>query len=242
MTEIRLPELAGGTEAEQLRRIQSYLYTLAEQLQVAFDGVNREQQVIVQRQEAAAMQQEDKREGFTAIKSLILRSADITEHFSEEIEKRLQGKFVAQSQFGTYTEETEQRIAANSQELRQEFSNWQHLETQIAGFEDALLEVSACIRTGLLYESATGPVYGVEIGQEDRENGVLRFRKFARLTSEKLSFYDSNDVEVAYISDRRLHITDAAVTSVTAKTINAETLQIGDYVFQTGADGHLRVL
>ena len=40
--EIRLPELSGSTEAEQLRQIRSYLYSLASQLQYAFDGAEQE--------------------------------------------------------------------------------------------------------------------------------------------------------------------------------------------------------
>jgi hypothetical protein len=38
------------------------------------------------------------------------------------------------------------------------------------------------------------------------------FNKFARFTSEKLSFYDSNGIEVAYISDKKLYITHIEVT------------------------------
>lgn len=237
MTEIRLPELTGGTEAEQLRRIQSYLYTLAEQLQVAFDSLGGEQAA----QTATPSRAQEKKENFTAVKSLILRSAEITEHFSETVEQHLAGKYVAQSQFGTFTQETEQRIAANAQELRREFSSWQNLESQVAELESALLEVNACIRTGLLYESDAGPVYGVEIGQQERENGILRFRKFARLTADKLSFYDSNDIEVAYVSDRRLHVTAANVAAITADSAAVGALQIGDYAIQIDPDGHLRV-
>ena len=37
--EIRPPELTGGSETEQLRRLQSYLCTLSEQLQFAFDAL-----------------------------------------------------------------------------------------------------------------------------------------------------------------------------------------------------------
>lgn len=239
MTEIRLPELSGGSEQEQLRRMQSYLYTLAEQLQFALDSLGKEQETVrVQVSEAAAKGQE--KPNFAAIKALIIRSAEITEHFSEEIEKRLAGKFVAQSDFGTFTQLTEQKITANSQELRQEFTNWQSIESHVAELQSALMEVSACIRTGLLYENAEGaPIYGVEIGQQEWFDGVIRFRKFTRLTAEKLSFYDSNDMEVAYVSDSRLYITTAEVESITAKDAAITRLRMGDYTWQVGEDGHL---
>ena len=38
------------------------------------------------------------------------------------------------------------------------------------------------------------------------------FNKYARFISEKLSFYDSNGTEVAYISDKKLFIKMAEIT------------------------------
>lgn len=86
--------------------------------------------------------------------------------------------------------------------------------------ENALSEVEiyvkttkANIKSGLLYYDDEGtPIYGVEVGQENEINGVTVFRKYARFISNRLSFYDENDNEVAYISDRKLYITDVEVT------------------------------
>lgn len=235
--EIRLPELSGGTEAEQLRRMQNYLFTLAQQLQMAFDTVSQAQTSLpvsgtsVQKTEAAP--------NFGAVKALILKSAEITEHFRQEVERSLSGQYVAQSQFGTFRQETQQRLTANDQELKQQFSNVQRLETSVEGLRSAVLEVNATIRTGLL--SQEEGIYGVEIGQETYENGVIRFHKYARLTAQKLSFYDSNDLEVAYISDRRLFVTSAVVQEITANSLTARQLSLGDYTWELGPDGHLSI-
>ena len=240
--EIRLPELSGGTEAEQLRRIQSYLFTLAQQLQFAFDTVSREQTAGGSSQggASAAAEPEQRPVNFAAIKALIIKSAEITEHFQQEVEKRLVGRYLAQSQFGTYRQETEQRITANSQSIQQKFTDLQRLESTVEQLQSQVIQVSATIRTGLLAEEADGSsIYGVEIGQQEWEDGVIRFRKYARLTAEKLSFYDSNDVEVAYISDRRMYVTAATVAQLTAGSIAAQHLALGDYLWEQGADGHL---
>ncbi len=240
--EIRLPELSGGTEEEQLSRIQSYLYTLAQQLQFAFDTVSQQLPSPSDQKTLAAGKQQDSSLNFAAVKALILKSAQLTEHFGQEVEKRLAGRYVAQSQFGTYRQETEQRISANSLMIEQKFSNLQQLETTVAELRSAVLEVSATIRTGLLAEDAEGrSIYGVEIGQQERENGVIRFRKYARLTAEKLSFYDSNDVEVAYISDRRMYVTAATVAQITAGSLTVQRLTLGDYLWEQGTDGHLSI-
>ena len=146
--EIRLPELSGSTEAEQLRQIRSYLYSLASQLQYAFDGAEQEQQTALSTPRTAARREETPT--LSSIKSMIIRSAEITQRIAEKLETRLSGKYVAQSQFGTFTQMTEQRIAASAEELRQEFTNWQRIETDVEEIRSSLLEVSASIRTGLL--------------------------------------------------------------------------------------------
>ena len=237
--EIRLPELSGGSEEEQLRRVQSYLYTLAQQLQFAFDTITREQ---TQAAAARTAQTESRGEGtnFAAVKALILKSAQITEHFQQAVEQKLSGLYVAQSQFGSFRQETEAAITANSQSIQQKFTELQQLEAAVAGLESAVREVSATIRTGLLAQTPEGgSIYGVEIGQQEWEDGVIRFRKYTRLTAQKLSFYDNNDVEVAYISDRRLYVTAATMAQLEAASAWVGRLALGDYVFEQGADGHL---
>lgn len=237
--EIRLPELSGGSEKEQLRRVQSYLYTLAQQLQFAFDTITREQ---TQAAAAKTAQPESRGEGtnFAAVKALILKSAQITEHFQQAVEQKLSGLYVAQSQFGSFRQETEAAITANSQSIQQKFTQLQQLEAAVAGLESAVREVSATIRTGLLAQTPEGgSIYGVEIGQQEWEDGVIRFRKYTRLTAQKLSFYDNNDVEVAYISDRRLYVTAATMAQLEAASAWVGRLALGDYVFEQGADGHL---
>ena len=243
--EIRLPELAGGTQAEQLQRIQSYLYTLAQQLQIAFDAVSQQQSEapVQSGAGAGAAVQPESTASFAAVKAMILKSAQITQHFQEEMEKSLAGRYVAQSQFGTFRQETEQRINANSLGIQQQFTNVAQLETAVSGLESAVREVNATIRTGLLAENENGQgIYGVEIGQQELENGVIRFRKYARLTAERLSFYDGNGVEVAYVSDRQLYVTAVAATQVSTNSLHLQQLlRLGDYVWEQGADGHLSI-
>ena len=72
--------------------------------------------------------------------------------------------------------------------------------------------VTAYVKSGLLYNDEGIPVYGVEVGQSVNESGTEVYNKYARFTSEKLSFYDSNGTEVAYISDKKLFIKQAEIT------------------------------
>lgn len=238
VVDIRLPELSGGTTEQQVRQLQSYLYSLASQLQFAFENVSREQEQV--RQAQAEAREKTPVQTFAALKSLIIKSADIVESYSREIERRLEGKYVVQSQFGTYAQQTEQKIRENAEGIVQSFRNVQQLLSTVQGVESAMVEINAYLRTGLLYSREDGEdVYGLEIGQQTRRDDVLRFQKFARLTADRLSFYDQNETEVAYISDYRLHITSAQVQSVNARQVAAERVELGMYSWTAGADGHL---
>ena len=231
--EIRPPQLTGGTPQEQLGQLQRYLTALAQQLQFAFDAVQGGSP-----ETAAAAPQpqvQQRQDTLRQLKALILKSAQVTQVLEQQVSKRLEGKYVAVSQFGTYCQETSQTLEANSRELRQTFQNVQQLESTVAGLGSAVREVNASIRTG---EIADG-VYGVEIGQQEREDGIIRFRRYARLTAEKLSFYDSNEIEVAYVSNRRLYVTAAEIAEVSAGQLSAPHIQMGEYTWQVGQDGHL---
>ena len=108
--------------------------------------------------------------------------------------------------------ETDKLLQAAKEELKGSLDN---LDVYAKELGTIILETTAYIKTGLLYNTDAGiPVYGLEVGQEveDGVTGDAVFRKYARFTSEKLSFYDSNNNEVAYISDKKLYIGQAEIT------------------------------
>jgi hypothetical protein len=101
----------------------------------------------------------------------------------------------------------------------------QGLKNSLDKLNYSIVEVTANINSGLLYYDADGvPVYGLEVGQKNIVNGVEVFNKYARFTAGRLSFYDQNGSEVAYISDYKLYITHAEVTG---------TLKLGGYLVDT---------
>lgn len=367
--EIRLPNIAGQSEKEQLAQLKSYLYQLVEQLQYAFDNIDTgnnvspghtQPQVVTYQASASPVNPEAT---FNAIKSLIIKSADIVDAYYDEINTRLEGAYVAESDFGAYAKKTAQTIEQNSTSTTQRFESIQilinnqdgtiasmgedisstkeelsssisstkeslegdinsaktelsgsiesaksqlsedissakeeltgvvsgvdadlqstktevngridvtngtvanlndqlglakdsitnvnndlqttkgnindtiqgvqdrvkgaedsleaaksELEGSIAelgkyanGLGDSILAAKGYIKTGELYEIAPGvPVYGLEIGQTVADETVGEvFRQYARFTSGSLTFFDSNGIEVAYISDKKLYI------------------------------------
>lgn len=419
--QIRLPNITGASEKEQLVQLKSYLYQLSEELQWAFDNIDTtggSGNGYVVKEAPRGFTASSGGSGvnaeatFAAIKSLIIKSADIVNAYYEEINAKLEGAYVAQSDFGTFAEKTTQDIEANSTGITQTFENVQiiirdtkneidgdlqtlgedlsyaqndvivlkgnvedingniadvetnigeldetlqntkgeltgnigeavnsanaytdaakneaigytdgakseldgkigetaseldgkindangridetdgkvsnlgegleaangridgvaddladaknainteirrvsdsvstvdrlrlaaeealagsidNLEFIIEGLKQIVVGVTAYIKSGLLYYTDAGiPVYGIEIGQEVESNGTTVFNKFSRFTSEKLSFYDANGNEVAYISDKKLYIGQAEITT---------SLKVGglaDYVMANG--------
>lgn len=216
--DFRFPNITAKDEAGQLRQMQSYMFQLVEQLNYAMktvEGGTYGAVAYMSKASASASGSDDAKAQatFNDIKSLIIKSADIVNAYYETINARLKGLYVAESDFGTYTEETDAKIEANSTGISQQYENIQRIISDIEGFESKLLEVNAHIHSGLLYYGDDGaPVYGLEIGQRTEIDGVETFNKYARFTAEKLSFYDSNDNEVAYISDKKLYITHVEIT------------------------------
>ena len=214
--QIQTPNITASNDRERLQQMQSYLYRMAQQLQWAFDtletGSNAVSQTrILPSQNAQKAASQDTT--FAGLKDLIIKSADIVNAYYVQISKRLEGKYVAQSDFGTYTEQTSQEIQENSSNINQLFTNVRTLSDTVDEMYNSTLSTNAYIKTGLLAEKEDGtPIYGLEVGQTNSADGVQFFDKFARFTADRLSFYDRNDIEVAYISDYHLHITNASIS------------------------------
>lgn len=209
MMNIRLPNINAATEKDQLIQVKSYLHQLAQELNWALSSLESSSTAkdTGKKASSGAVTKEEMTTSFNELRSLIIKSAETVSAYYEEAEKKYSSLYVAQSDFGTYKEEAEQLIKENATSIEQFFANMQEIITNIDTLEHSLIEVNANIRSGLLDTDDNGvPVYGVEVGQRTEIDGVEVFDKFARFTSDRLSFFDQNDNEVAYISDRKLYI------------------------------------
>ncbi len=269
MIDIRLPNISAEDEKEQLLQMRSYLYQLAQQLNWAFSTVSGSgggdghagASGANAGSAAGTNNRINPQKTFAALKDLIIKSADIVQAFYDKINAKLEGLYVAQSDFGIYAEQTANEINANSTGIEQLYENNRAIVTTVDVLEGNVRSTSedvsrisretsslaaevgelhaqtiktrAYVKTGLLYEDSSGiPVYGLEIGQTNDVNGVNVFSKFARFSADRLSFYDRNDTEVAYISDYRLYITNAEITGVLTLTGRFKIYYRGGLAFQ----------
>ena len=229
--DIRLPNITGRTETEQLTQIKSYLYQFAEQLQWALqnvEGGSNNPNVLYQSSSATLAPQPDRTSNFSELKALIIKSADVVEAFYEKIDAllKLSGDYTASSDFGTFKEMTLNQISANHAQIQQNIANLQAIFDTDGNIRAELL-VKGHIYSGIIEYAKEGEaIVGIEIGQTTMDNGVQVFNKFARFTAEKLAFYDAmvQDEPVAYISNYKMYITNAEITG---------TLKLGGFVLDT---------
>lgn len=228
--DLRLPNIQGKTEAEQMAQMKSYLYQLVEQLNWALNTVesaqtgNASAPVVYQGSEPSTA--EEAEATFNSIKALIIKSADIVNAYETTIFSDFNGKYFAESDFGTYLEETSKKVEDNSKYTQETYERVETIDSRVEGVEDEIRTTNAYIRRGLLNDDE----YGIEIG-ETTEDGA--FHHYARFTSEKLSFHDINGNEVAYIGSGTVDKDDTNCLYVTGRAVFRGAVHFGKYKMDT---------
>lgn len=212
---IRYPSITGGTPQEQITQVGIFLHQLVDVLNMEYSGeITSQVQNIVKISEtsSSSVNQPTPEETFDSIKSLIIKSAEIVDAYTETIEEELKGSYVAVSDFGIYKDETTQKITETSEYTERKFSETQIVLdskadiSTIGDLEAYVKETKGYIKTGKVAEEEGAAVYGVEIGQGEGE-----YKRCARFTAKKLSFFDENGNETAYISNDTIFINSARI-------------------------------
>ena len=150
--------------------------------------------------------------------------------YMDERVESLSSTYVARSDFGTYREDINQRITANSTKIEQQFAfaseiqaNTNRVEVDFAAYKT---NVEGYIRQGIVGYDGTIPIIGIAIGQDIRttgtsvetEQGVFdeidKRSNMSVWTTEKLSFYIGGQ-EAAYFSNGKLTVSQIATDRIT---------------------------
>lgn len=230
---IGLPNITGNTPSEQIRQMQSYLFQMAEQLNWALSTIETtttegtaSTSNAIKFEQGEEITEKEAVDTFNSIKALIIKSADIVKAYEETFFTDFNGRYFADSDFGTYLKETSAAIEANSEGITENYTHVQTVSSKVDNLEDETKTTNAYIKRGLLgYEDSGKAIYGVEVG-ETNEDGA--FLKYARFKADRLSFYDAQGTEVAYIGAGCLYIV--------GKSVFLGELQLGGYSIDT-SDG-----
>lgn len=206
--DIRFPNITAKDAMGQMAQMQSYMHQLVQQLNWALNIIGEAQSgntsnVVINNtsNEIAPNEAEDT---FNSIKALIIKSADIVKAYEETIKQDFNGEYFADSDFGTYLEQTSTSILTNSKRTEEVYTNVQTITDKVDVIEEDIRKTNAYIRRGLLdHDDNSKAIYGVEVGETTEDGAYLRY---ARFMADRLSFFDKYDTEVAYIGNGCLYI------------------------------------
>lgn len=222
------PPRPGGSVQEQLTRQYSYLFQMAQQLNVVLSQLEAETVAAVDKQIAGGEKKQAAQQSAQVqnLKALIVKSADEVRQEMDKLKTTLSGQYLAQSDFGTYLQHLNATLEADPSSITQYYSFYSQLAADTAAVDEAFsayrTETEGYIRTGIVEYDGETPLYGVAVGQGlltktvTLANGStateIEPKQFRSVfTAQKLSFYQ-DEREVAYLSNQRLYITDAQIT------------------------------
>ena len=218
-----MPPYPTGTAQQQCFQAYSYLFQMAQQLNLALDQLESGAAQAAPTQAPTPLQGAAARAAsaqYETLKSLILKTADSVQRTMEQLSTTLTEEYVAASDFGSYVQRLSAYLEANPAAVTQYYSFTSDLKSAVdtvdAAFSAYRADTEGYIRTGVVYHENGLPVYGVAVGQNltatevdgRREVAPNNFR--AIFTATRLSFWQ-DATEVAYISNNRLYITDITV-------------------------------
>ena len=222
------PPILNGKEAEQLKQLQAYLGMMSNKLNEALMAITIEQMAPEAQVEIRDAGKETAQKNYTALKSMIVKTAEIVRSEMDEITARLEANYTALSdQFGTYEQNLTSEITATAEGILQNYNYTGRIETleaDDASTQSFITRTNQYIYSGLVYEEDGHPYYGIAIGENvTNTDGTLNHaNKKATFTMEKLSFWQG-ETEIAYFSNGMFFITKGEIT---------KTLVMGNFTWQ----------
>lgn len=225
---VETPPALRGQPENQIREISSYLYRLSEMLNIALNNLNQNNfsSATASTGKASPGQEVDTVVSYNELRGLISNTAQIVNVEIEKLRTELEQQYVAISDdWGTFQENISSTIEATAESIVESYnydSTLQTLQEEAAGFSAYKISTEGYIRRGFIERDENNvPVVGIAIGQGLTSTTVtvdgVEYQQIdstascAFYTATKVSFR-INGQEVAYISNRKLHIGDVEIT------------------------------
>mgnify|MGYP007013460964 FL=1 len=220
-----MPACPTGTLQQQVMQQYSYLFQMAQQLNLALEQLEQTGSRVRPAYASAAgaagsTKQTEADRQYQKLRTMIVKTADQVRRTTEELTARLEEEYVAVSDFGSYVAALSAYLEANPEAVTQYYSFFSDLKADVAAVDAAFqhykVDTEGYIRTGIVYYDGAMPVYGVAVGQDltcrevDGEQLVEQNNFRAVFTATRLSFWQ-DATEVAYVSNNRLYITNITV-------------------------------
>ena len=228
---VETPPALRGAPEQQIALMSSYLYRLAEMLNVALNNLNEggytsATEVQAVRTKAKGEAADATVASYNELRGLINNTSIYVHTELDRLSTELERQYVAISNdWGTFQENISSSIEATAEGIVQSYgydAEIQTLHEEAAGFSAYKISTEGYIRQGFIdYDENNIPIVGIAIGQgltstKVTINGV-EYQKIdstascAFYTATKVSFR-INGQEVAYVSNRKLYIGDVEIT------------------------------
>jgi hypothetical protein len=233
------PPLLSGSEKEQLQTTWRYLNAMSEKLNLALTNIGMEQLVPETRIliESAGEANTAITDQAAALKSMIIKTAEIVRHEMDEISTHLEDNYEAlSSQFGTYERNLTSNITATAEGILQEYGYSEKITALENETESFQRKFEQYIFTGLVDE--TNGRYGIAIGEnvtayDSQGNAFINpDRKMATFTMDELAFYQG-DVKLAWFTNNVMHIANSEVT---------QTMTMGNHIWKILTGGAIALI
>lgn len=230
---VETPPALRGEPEQQLSLMSSYLFRLAEMLNVALNSLSENSYSSVSEVQGArpgskanGQAMDANAVSYNELRGLINNTSIYVHSEIERISTELERQYVAISNdWGTFQENISSSIEATAEGIVQSYgydAEIQSLHEEASGFSAYKISTEGYIRQGFIdYDENNIPIVGIAIGQgltstKVTVNGV-EYQKIdstascAFYTASKVSFR-INGQEVAYVSNRKLYIGDVEIT------------------------------
>ena len=223
MIYIDLPTIGQGTSEQQLAEIRSYIYKSNEQMNATLANLTVDK---IWEQTASALsassnnsnETDELMSQYQKVRDLIIKTADIVIQTDEQMKMAMNGSYLAKNQFGEYLLNTSVEIDGKSTGFTQLYTYSSELGSDYGNYKTYQQNF---IKEGLLDDSGTTPIYGVEIGlltsefevelDDKKTNVTVDKNKKIRVTPTELSLWDS-DIKVAYVTEGEIYFPSARIT------------------------------
>lgn len=238
---------------EDIRAVYSYLYTLHEELTASLGSLtaenfaDREAGALAALADGSLAKQTSQTvtKQTDSLRSLIIKTSDTVEAEMQALRQTLESNYVAQSEFGTYQEQAQNRLEATANGIVQNYTYTAEttpLQEGMVSFSSYIAQTKAYIKTGLLYVESGIPIYGVAVGQDlqtasytvdgQTVEGITKGAAMATFTSQELSFWHQG-TKIAWMSNQELHISHAVAVK-TFTVGNCRAIVEGGLIRWTG--------
>lgn len=220
---IEIPPTLTGAGEQQLRQVYSYLYRLAENLNVALNAMEGSAQETAEAAAVAAVKRETASgNSYNELRALIVNTATVIQREMDVLETTLRSEYVAQSEFGEFQENIDTTIRATAEAVVLSFGYDAAIDAVDTALDDYILHTEGYIKQGFIdYDDEGLPIIGIAIGQNLSSASVTvdgesyeqldGTQSCAFYTSDRVSFR-INGQEVAYVSNSKLYIGDVEIT------------------------------